>query len=75
MKTSDLISLHFRLTESQKKALKKLQLESVEDLLFHFPTRYESIEDIKNIKDLEKDDQAIVYGKISGLQTKKSFKS
>ena len=75
MKLTDPISEHFRLMETQKKALKRLRIESVEDLLYHFPSRYENIKDIKQVSSLKKDDSAILYGKLSGLKTKKSFKS
>ncbi|MEX0652422.1 MAG: ATP-dependent DNA helicase RecG [Candidatus Paceibacterota bacterium] len=75
MKLSDLIETHFRLVETQKKALKRLRLETVEDLLYHFPSRYENISDIKHVSSLKKDDTAILYGKLSALKTKKSFKS
>lgn len=75
MKLSDPLSEHFRLIETQKKALKRLCIDTIEDLLYHFPTRYENISDIKNVSNLKKDDLVILYGKLSGLKTKKSFKS
>ncbi|MDP6527633.1 MAG: ATP-dependent DNA helicase RecG [Candidatus Pacebacteria bacterium] len=75
MHLDDPLEERFRLQESQKKALKRLNLLTIEDLLYHFPTRYENIEDIKNINDLELGDTAIVYGKVRNLKTKKSFKS
>ena len=75
MKLSDPLSKHFRLIETQKKALKRLRIETIEDLLYHFPTRYENISDIKHISNLKKDDSAILYGKLSALKTRKSFKS
>ncbi len=75
MLPSDAIQKHFRLIESQKKALKKLGLETLHDLLFHLPLKYENINDIKNISDLKKDDVAILYGKITGLKTRKAFRS
>ena len=75
MKLSDPIAEHFRLVETQKKALSRLNLLNIEDLLYHLPTRYENIADIKNIEDLSLGDSAIVYGKVRNLKTKKSFKS
>ena len=42
----------FRLDENQKRALKKLNLFSVADLLFHFPVRYSDISEVKQIINL-----------------------
>ena len=75
MQLTDLITEHFRLLETQKKALKKLNLTTINDLLYHLPTRYENISDIKQVAESSKDDTVILYGKLSGLKTKKSFRS
>lgn len=75
MKLTDSVLDCFRLVETQKKALKRLRIETIEDLLYHFPTRYENISDIKHVSSLLKGDSAILYGKLLGLKTKKSFKS
>jgi ATP-dependent DNA helicase RecG len=75
MQPDDLLEKHFRVAETQKKALKKLGILNVRDLLFHFPSRYENITGNKPISQLETGDDAIIYGKISGLSTRKSFKS
>ena len=45
MELSDPLATQFRLKEPQRKALKKLGLETVRDLLFYFPARYASQED------------------------------
>jgi ATP-dependent DNA helicase RecG len=39
--------------------------------LYHFPTRYSNISEIKKISDLTPGDVATVYGKVSKLKTKK----
>jgi ATP-dependent DNA helicase RecG len=75
MQLSDKLEKIFRIDESQKKALGKLGLFSIADLLFYFPTRYSDLSQIKNISELEHNDNATIYGKISKLKTKKSFKS
>ena len=75
MNLDDLLENHFRLSQSQKKALKKLRILTLRDLLFHFPSRYENITDNKYISMLKIGDDAVIYGKISGLSTRKSFKS
>ena len=75
MKENDLLENHFRLAVPQKSALKKLGILTVRDLLFHFPSRYENITGSKSINSLKTGDEAIIYGEISGLSTRKSFKS
>lgn len=75
MELEDKLETKFRLDENQKKALRRLNIFSVADLLFHFPVRYSDLSVIKNISDLVAGDIATVYGKISKLKTKKAFRS
>ena len=42
MKPRDLVSQHFRLIPPQLKALRRLGIVTIEDLLRHFPARYET---------------------------------
>lgn len=63
-----------RILPVQKKALDKMGLKTVGDLLYHFPSRYISSADIKNITDLNKGDSAILHGKISHLKMSKAFR-
>lgn len=75
MNLSDKLESHFRLSPDQKKALSRLGLQTIEDLLFYFPTRYSDISEIKLIRDLVSGDIATVYGEISKLKLKKSFRT
>ena len=75
MLLSDSLDTHFRLVETQKRALRRLGLLTIEDLLYNLPSKYENISDIKRVSELKKDDSAILYGTLSGLQTRKSFRS
>lgn len=76
MELQDKLETRFRqLDENQKKALRRLKLFSVHDLLFHFPVRYSDISEVKRIIELTPGDIATVYGKVSKLKTKKAFKS
>ena len=59
----------------QKKALGRLGIKTIEDLLFHFPTRYSDIAKICKICDLVEDELATVYGKIGKIKTRKSFRT
>ncbi|HEU0085740.1 MAG TPA: ATP-dependent DNA helicase RecG [Candidatus Paceibacterota bacterium] len=75
MNLHDKLEAKFRLDEKQKKALKKLGLATVQDLLFYFPSRYSDIREIKNISELVAGETATVYGRVSKLKTKKGFKT
>jgi len=70
----DQITKHFRLKDYQKKALKKLRLETIGDLLYHFPNRYEDLAEGKKISELTEGDKVLVYGKLSGLKATKAFR-
>src|SRR5699024_12449740 len=43
--------------------LKTMQIETVEDLLYHFPSRYE-MREVKPLQELIHDDQVTIVGKI-----------
>jgi ATP-dependent DNA helicase RecG len=62
-----------RLSIEQKKALKRLSLNSLRDLLYYFPTRYQYFSDHTAIKDLEEGVVTTIYGKVSHLKLGKSF--
>ena len=64
MELHDKLEEKFRLDVNQKRALRKLNIFSVADLLFHFPVRYSDMSEIKNISELVPGDIATVYGKI-----------
>jgi ATP-dependent DNA helicase RecG len=69
------ITEHARLIPPQRIALKKLGLETLRDLLYHFPSRYGDTSETRNISSLAKGDTAVVFGKISKLKTSKGFKT
>jgi len=75
MKLTDSLSSLFRILPAQEKALKKLGISTVEDLLYHFPVRYGDTAEIISINNLQKGQVATVFGKISKLKTSKGFRS
>lgn len=75
MNHTSLITEYSRLIPPQKIALKKLGLETVLDLLYHFPSRYGDTSETRNISSLEKGNEAVIFGKITKLKTSKGFKS
>lgn len=64
-----------RLNHAQRAALKKLGILTVRDLLYHFPSRYESAEDMRTIESARSGDTAIFYGQFTKLEMKKSWKT
>ena len=69
------VAEQFRITPIQKIALKKLGIETIRDLLYHFPVRYGDTAEARNIETLQKGDTAVIYGKITGLKASKGFKT
>jgi ATP-dependent DNA helicase RecG len=65
----------FRLKPEQKKALKKLRLETAEDLLRHFPAHYSDPGERTETSKLKPGEKVILYGTLSGLKARKGWKS
>ena len=66
---------HFRLSEAHKKALNKLRIETVSDLLYHFPVRYGDTASVEYISKANIGEETALYGRVTGLKTKKAFRS
>ena len=62
-----------RILPAQKKALIKLGLKTVRDLLYHFPARYGETLAIQPISSLKAGESAVIYGQISKLKTLKAW--
>lgn len=76
MKPTDFIGEHFtHLKPEQKKALARLGIRTIRDLLYHFPTRYESSEGVRTIQDLVVGETATLYGHLKGAKAKKTWKT
>lgn len=74
MRHHDTLLEHFRLDPTHVKALKVLRITTIGDLLYHLPTRYEDITKIQSVGGLVVGEEAVVYGKIGGLKTRKTWK-
>ncbi|MEK7607313.1 MAG: ATP-dependent DNA helicase RecG [Patescibacteria group bacterium] len=64
-----------RILGPQKQALEKLGLLTIEDLLYHFPARYGDTAEARNISEIRKGDEVVIYGKISKLKMSKGFRT
>jgi ATP-dependent DNA helicase RecG len=74
MRHGDLITKHFRLVDAQKKALAKLGLLTLSDLLYHLPVRYIDAGKSSAIELAEDGERVTLYGQIEKTGTKKSFR-
>ncbi len=63
-----------RIDARQRRALGKLGIKTIRDLLYYFPSRYGDTAEFVNIGTLAKGIPATVFGKISGLKTSKGFR-
>ncbi|MCA9352774.1 ATP-dependent DNA helicase RecG [Patescibacteria group bacterium] len=64
---------NFRVTDTQKKALKRLAIATVRDLLYHFPTRYSHMSEVTTIDQAITGELVTVYGIIDKLKTGKTY--
>ncbi len=75
MLPSDEIAKHFRLTPLQQGALRRLGLKTVDDLLRHFPARYETTGSSGEVAHLVPGTKVVLIGTLSNLKAKKLWKS
>lgn len=74
--TSNSLSTYFpRLKPDQKKALEKLGIRSIRDLLYHFPARYENTGPTGTIANASSGSEVTLYGTIRKPEAKKSWKT
>ncbi|MCA9352076.1 ATP-dependent DNA helicase RecG [Patescibacteria group bacterium] len=66
---------NFRITDTQKKALKRIGIETVRDLLYHFPTRYSHMSEVATIERAPIGEPVTLYGIIDKLKTGKTYTS
>ncbi len=60
---------------AHKIALTKLNIVTVKDILYHFPTRYGDAFKATYIKDITPDTNVVLYGEIYNIDSQKSFKT
>lgn len=74
MQLTDQLSTHLRIRDEQKKALAKLGIVTVYDLLYHFPARYTDISKVSSIANLVVGETATIVAKVLKAETKKAWK-
>src|SRR3989338_2074106 len=74
MHPDDLLARHLRLNLMQTRALERLNLTTVRDLLAYFPNRYGQNLSVKTIAELVVGDQVTVYGQVIDGKISKAWK-
>src|SRR3989344_5786892 len=74
MQADTLLEEVFRLSLPQKAGLKKLGLVTVQNLLYHRPSRYEEALAVKNIAELEVGEKVTVFGKVLSNKIKQAWR-
>lgn len=74
MQLTDRLQDHFRILPAQEKAVKKIGLETIGDLLYYFPRSYGDTASVTTIDKLISGENAVIFGEITGLKTKKAWK-
>ena len=76
MNTDDIVEKHFtRLKPEQKRALHKLGIKTVRDLLYHFPARYENAGQTWTIAGVSAGAEVTLYGTVRKPDIRKTWKS
>ncbi|MFZ2500798.1 MAG: ATP-dependent DNA helicase RecG [Minisyncoccia bacterium] len=76
MHPDDLIEKHFaRMKPDQKKALTKLGVRTIRDLLYHFPARYENAGPTGTIAGVTAGAEVTLYGTVRKPDIRKTWKS
>ncbi len=76
MNAADLVEQHFtRLKPEQKRALHKLGIRTIRDLLYHFPARYESSGSVGTIAGVQTGAEVTLYGTVRKPDIRKTWKS
>ena len=75
MQLSDPISKYFRLGSRQLYGLEHLNIITIRDLLFYFPSRYEEFVGKKTIIELKPGERAVIEGIIVKIKSQKTWKT
>lgn len=69
----DISQLH-SIAANLSKEFKKININTINDLLWYFPFRYDDLSDVKNIEDIEEGEMISIKVKVDSIKTYRSFK-
>ena len=76
MNPEDTVDKHFaRLKPDQKRALAKLGIQTIRDLLYHFPARYENAGPTGTIAGISAGSEVTLYGTVRKPDIRRTWKS
>src|SRR5690606_36069277 len=75
MSWHDPLATHIRIDAQHKTALAKLGINTVKDLLYHFPLRYGDIASVTYIETVADGDEVTIYGLLKNLKLDKTFRT
>ncbi len=73
MRLSDPLTQHLRLSSAHESALSRLGVNTVRDLIFYFPFRYDISGDETQVAGLEAGSEVSLIGTLEKMETKKSW--
>ncbi len=71
---NDSVSSLSRINPDHIEGLRRLNIHTIKDLLYHFPTRYADIREEAHTSNVEKGAQVTIYGVMEKVTVKRSFK-
>ncbi len=74
IRLNDPIAMHGRISADTEKGLERLGIETVRDLLYHFPTRHVDAGASSPIELAQDGERMTLYGQVESSGTKKSFR-
>jgi len=75
MEPQDPLTTHIRLHDLQRRALLRLSIETVADLLYHFPARYETSGEHTTVSGLTHGTEVTLFGTLRKPETRRAWKS
>ncbi len=69
------LTTYLKIDSKHKEALFKLGINTISDILFHFPATYGDESEFNQIKNIEIDKKVVIFGKIKSLKLGKTYRS
>lgn len=64
-----------RVDQKHEKALSKLGISNIRDLIYHIPVRYTNTENTQTVGHAKENESMVLYGTLSNMKTRKTWKT